>query len=363
MAEIQRRTRSSWWLVAALALAALAPAHTAQAQDALERRATEAAISGMNLANHGGNIRYDGQPGQGTTLQGVLNEDSFEHLADYHFVLRDGARPSTAIRAAFAGPTRLECNTMMIAIEYRSILAALGPRRFDRAFDGGADARTLTIEIGRALAPHVLEGYLVELDVNDPEFELRVGDWVYFANHDDYLYKHPAGAWQGENALYVGDDADGNKLFSGFGVHSVTAEKMHEELLEAYNAPRSRSDEEASWRSLSDADKERMRWLGDNQMIVAADEDEALDKAYRGLNLDAQSEGNFDYDLIQDDPGNTIIAIIYTPSELDYEDEIEAEDVPGLIQCMRLDFDRLRELRALPANRPRRGLSGAIDGR
>ena len=214
-------------LLAILALAALAFTAPVAAQDEVRRmeaRALEAAISGMDRANRGNGISYAGQPGQPGVKQGQLSPEHFVHVKDYHFVQRRGASASAAIDAIFSGPTQLECNTMMIAIEYRAIKAAIGAERFERAF---ARRRKVRIEIGAALEPRVLGRWLSS---EEPDLTtLKKGDWVYFANHPDYLFKHPAGAWQGENALYVGDDDRGQKLFSGFGVDSVTADQMNHE--------------------------------------------------------------------------------------------------------------------------------------
>ncbi len=361
---LQRSRTPRALFLALLAMACLAGPALAQpdALEAMRARALEAAISGMNLANDpGSDIEYDGQPGDGENKQGLLDLEFFEHRADYHFVLKRRKNPSAAMDSIFRGPTRLECNTMMISIEYRAIRAANGDDRFDRACKN----RTVRIEITAARKRRVLGSWLKS--VRNPSAETLVpGDWVYFANHEDYLFKHPAGAWQGENALYVGDNEQGEKLFSGFGVHAVTADEMNLELLRAFNAPRNAEDEAWAFKALSTLDKQRVTWLKDNSIIVADSEEEALEIARTNLQLD---EDEFDYQVIQDDPGNTLIAIEYTPPTEEYEETIELADVRGLVQCLRLDFNKLKNLgkprpgeEAPSPTAAATGLSGALGG-
>ena len=317
--------------------------------EGMTARALEASISGMNLANDGSSdIQYDAQPGSPGQKVGLLNERYFEHLADYSFVLKPAQSPSRAINAIFRGPTRLECNTMMIAIEYRAIKAAIGSRRFSRAF---SDSQTIRIEIAAALEPRVLGNWLKSIP-NPTEADLLPGDWVYFANHHEYLDKHPAGAWQGENAIYVGDNAQGEKLYSGFGVHSVTADAMNLELLHAYNAPRNAEDEATALRDMGQANRDRLDWLKTNSIVFATTVDEALAIAEVGLDL---SEDEFEWTVIQDDPNNVLLSIEYTPPGEDYTETVELADIQGLVQCLRLDMESLRDL-----GKPSASLTGTV---
>lgn len=345
----------------ALACSLASPAAAQDEIKEMQQRALAAAISAMDLANDpSSDIQYDGQPGSGGALQGLLSSRYFTHEADYHFILKPGMSPSRAIRAIFRGPTRLECNTMMIAIEYRAIRAAIGAHRFSRAFA----QRGIHIEIAAATRDHVLGPWLKSVD-NPTSDDLEPGDWVYFANHDEYLYKHPAGAWQGENALYVGENADGEKLYSGFGVSSVTEDEMLLELLRAYNAPRSAEDEARAWAEMSAEDKKRVEWVKANEIVAAADEDEAVALIEDALDLTADS---FEYDVIEETASGVLVAVEYTPPTEDYPETVELDDVRGLIQCFRLDMDALLDLgkpvtaAATPATSPVTGLAGSLGG-
>ena len=71
---------------------------------------------------------------------------------------------------------------------------------------------------------------------------LKVGDWVYIYNHPKYLLKHPGGAWQGENAVYVGDNPAGQQLFSGLGADATEEALLDRDMVEAYNAARNGAD-------------------------------------------------------------------------------------------------------------------------
>ena len=331
----------------------------AQAQDpsipAMKRRALRAAVTGMNRANDpSADIRYDGQPG-GTQIMGFLNRLYFEHKGDYHFVLRDGRTPSRAVDEIFRGPTRLECNSMMIAIEYRAIKSAIGRQRFDRAFLG--PARRVKIIMAAAKRDDVLGPWLKTIE-EPSEAKVEAGDWVYFANHSSYLDKHPAGAWQGENALCVGKNAAGELLYSGFGVHEVTAAEMHLELKKAYNVPRTAEDEATAWRDLSAADKQRVTWMKDHSIVIAADEDAAVAQAEAGLSLPLDE---FDYTLIDDTPGATLILVEWAPLQEQFPLEIELDEVEGLVQCFRLDFKKLQRLGA-PDEPAQPVLAGSTSG-
>ncbi|MDA8403513.1 MAG: hypothetical protein M0Z56_04850, partial [Desulfobacteraceae bacterium] len=68
------------------------------------------------------------------------------------------------------------------------------------------------------------------------------GDWYYFYNHPKYLLKHPGGAFQGENAVYMGKNDKGEQLWSGLGISNVTETGMLDSMLEAYNSDRDIDD-------------------------------------------------------------------------------------------------------------------------
>ena len=144
------------------------------------------------------------------------------------------ARPEVieAIFARDAG-TELECNSMLVAIQYRSMLEALGEEAFNAKFPGG---KWIFISphhrAPEGKTEHPLQSrYLYDqVDIASSD-DLLPGDLVYFKNVPDYLDKHPDGAWAGEHALYLGGG-----MFRGFGLDALDEEGFKRELLAEYNA-------------------------------------------------------------------------------------------------------------------------------
>ena len=139
----------------------------------------------------------------------------------------------------------------MVAIQLNALRAAVGDSKFDENF-GSAEKpiplqRRLRVKSGTKGTP--LETYMKDTAEarkgekgtanNRPA---KVGGWHYFYNHPKYLLKHPNGAFQGENAIYVGRNKAGDQIWSGFGVSNVTEAGMLTEMKEAYNYGRSEGD-------------------------------------------------------------------------------------------------------------------------
>lgn len=147
--------------------------------------------------------------------------DGYESI----FRLTGGKKPSEAIKSIFAAGanTRLECNSMMIAIAYKSLLDALGAPIFDNIFARERVAIEPAFNATDGTSTHPLlnryfESIQVQVPVGDETKHLVAGDWVYFRNHPKYLDWAPNGPFQGENAVYLG-----NGKFAGFGLTGVVA--------------------------------------------------------------------------------------------------------------------------------------------
>ncbi len=224
---------------------------TASSSPRLQRRPTEeekarektqqdAVVEGMAEANDNPAVGYYNAYSEDKEKEGgALNKKYWKKLVNdgnkgwYHFQLLPGVSGSEAIDSVFAGPTTLECLSMNKAVLIRSVKEALGKARFDK-FCADLESQGTPMEIAttqRGPLDKLLTAELVK-----PE-NVKTGDWVYFHNHPKYLIKHPAGYWQGENAIYNGDGT-----WSGFGASNKTSEEMHEELLDAYNGPRTSLD-------------------------------------------------------------------------------------------------------------------------
>lgn len=190
----------------------------------------------------------------------------------------------------------------------------------------------------------MLGGLLVEI-ANPTEDDLQPGDWVYFANNPNYLLKHSNGPWQGENAIYVGDNAAGEKLYSGFGVHEHTAAQMAASMMRAYNAEPSAASRAP--------ERRRAAWFADpantsSLHVSEAKAHERLAEVARDLQLDP-NEIDWDVSEIQD--GIWELYLDYTPPS--YPETITIDEVRGLVQCLRIDVDALANLcREIDADQP-----------
>jgi hypothetical protein len=150
-----------------------------------------------------------------------------------------------AIDAIFkdGGATRLECNSAAQLVHYRALRETLGDDEFDRMFSGGDVEHSLILcpewlsienpkSKGKLIDPPstAMIPKLASGDLPKSADDLIPGDWVYFVNYEDYAEKHPDGAWQGENALYMGGDT-----YMGFGTDVESEEEMAAMLRAEYN--------------------------------------------------------------------------------------------------------------------------------
>lgn len=177
--------------------------------------------------------------------------------------LKRGQSASQGIKDWLKGATVAECLSTVVALEIDAFRAAIGDRKFDRMF-GSADAKEdkavphsqrLHVKAGLAGTPignlikstKVAEeaqrngGDFGTVDEKQLDGDLVPGQWYYFYNHPKYLLKHPGGAWQGENAIYMGKNDAGERLWSGLGA-TATEDHMIDEMVRAYNNPRNDHD-------------------------------------------------------------------------------------------------------------------------
>jgi len=242
----------------------------------MSRANVEPGSGGQNDLNHGIHYWYNYQRHCERAGKPELWKDEYryghtqasqfiqphENNAFMDFELKKGHSASQAIKDWLAGATVAECLSSVIAMEIDTLRAAIGDKKFDKLF-GSADAKEdaavtpdnrMHVRAGiqgtpvanhmkaTALAEHARQGGEFGT-VPDAELdkELIPGQWYYFYNHPKYLLKHPGGAWQGENALYMGKNAAGERLWSGLGA-TATEDAMVDEMVRAYNAPRNDYD-------------------------------------------------------------------------------------------------------------------------
>jgi hypothetical protein len=169
---------------------------------------------------------------------GYLDPTYWEKQGPLRFTVKSplpaGKEASDAIEAIFAkgAGTELECNSMLVAIQYRSMLKALGEEAFNEKFPKG---QWIFISPHHRAPRGQVQHPLREMNLYEQvsiasSADLLPGDLVYFKNVPDYLERHPDGAWAGEHGLYLGGG-----MFRGFGIDEVDEEGLKKELLAEYN--------------------------------------------------------------------------------------------------------------------------------
>jgi hypothetical protein len=189
------------------------------------------ATKGMAKANSSeDNLRYSTRSGDDP--EGHLDPKFWDKKGFYQFTLKAGAKPADAVRSIFDNKDNvLECNSTMVAIEYRSMLETMGDTKFNTKFAGG----------GLIISPHHVampdggahpfhdQGMIDTVTIASSK-DLIPGDWIYFKNIADYGTKHPGGFWTGEHTMYLGDGK-----FQGFGTVVSTEAEINQKLLDNYN--------------------------------------------------------------------------------------------------------------------------------
>ena len=190
----------------------------------------------------------------------------WENGSFMRFELKKGQSASEGIKAWLAGVTVAECNSAVVAMQIDTFRKAIGDTKFDSKF-GSADptidkgvSQRLVIKPGTQGTPVAAMIDQTELakvsrtgtdrdphngtaTEDEKESLLKPGEWYYFYNHPKYLLKHPGGAWQGENSVYMGRDDAGQRLWAGLGASNKTEEAMVDEMVSAYRGPRDAEDE------------------------------------------------------------------------------------------------------------------------
>ncbi len=161
-----------------------------------------------------------------------------------HWVRKPAVSASAAMDAWFRGVTIADCASVATASQVNALRAALGDTKFDRLFGGegkkpieGPDGKRISLEIGQGVGSSVVADLMRATesakDAGTPgKRNVQPGEWHYFANHPAYPKKHPTGFWQGENALFKGDEG-GVQIWTGFGA-TYSEDGMNKVLVEEY---------------------------------------------------------------------------------------------------------------------------------
>lgn len=190
---------------------------------------------------------------------GYADPEFFQKQGFMSWVLKPGKSASKAVKSWLKGLTVAECNSSVVVMEIDTLRAAVGDEKFDKFFgnEHGAINEQFRLKIHPGTQGTPVEWFMKSPDLTnlaadkekkgekltdeDMDKNLHPGEWYYFYNHPKYLLKHPGGAWQGENSLYMGKKG-GQRLWSGLGASNVSEDGMYDEMVSAYNAPRDRLD-------------------------------------------------------------------------------------------------------------------------
>ncbi len=222
-------------------------------------------LEGMTTANKGGSatsgIHYppnfqssypDAWKKLGEPKDGYADPKFWKRVAFMHWVRKPGVSASAAMDAWFSGPTIADCAAVATASEVNALRAALGNDRFDKLFGGegsapmeDADHKRNNLEIGQGEGSSVISEMMratpSRVDPGPPgKRNVSPGEWHYFANHPEYPRRHPTGYWQGENALFKGEEG-GVQMWTGFGA-TETEDGMNKKLVERFNDDPSTED-------------------------------------------------------------------------------------------------------------------------
>ncbi|WP_431257229.1 eCIS core domain-containing protein [Roseateles chitinivorans] len=180
--------------------------------------------------------------------KGYANPDYWERIDTYQWRLKKGRSASAGVKAWLKGLTIAECYATAIVSEVDAVRAGIGDAKFDELFGSEDTPGGLLLELGQNGSNALSDGVLRHK--NDPDIgtignrPAVVGEWHYFYNHPQYLLKHPAGVYQGENAMLRSDRApNGDQLWEGLGQKKVTERQMYMNMMADYNQPRTQWDE------------------------------------------------------------------------------------------------------------------------
>lgn len=230
--------------------------------EATEEAVGQRVVDNMDQANSGGNAdsgchyahnykrqypdRWKEEYRKGTSDPAYFKVNGF-----MDFRLEDKKSASAGIKKFMKGLTICECLTLIVAIQVDSMRAAMGDDKFDENFgmEGKSMGEDRRLRISTNVRSTPLGRVIKQADAtgkgeigtigNRPN--VKPGEWYYFYNHPKYLLKHPGGAWQGENAIFVGERG-GEQVWSGFGASNVTEDHMMDQMVSSYAAARTEYD-------------------------------------------------------------------------------------------------------------------------
>ncbi|MFL5764181.1 MAG: LysM peptidoglycan-binding domain-containing protein [Bacteroidia bacterium] len=229
----------------------------------IKKRNEETAVSGVNYSNKGFEYNeglwyafdyYDRTKSdddfksrwQDSWWNGYTDSDKWTKLPnEMTFTVKDKIKASDAIQEWLKGLTITECYSVLVAVQMDAIRKEIGDKNFDiqySNFYGPAKNGLLTIS-SDSDKDKQWDSVVKFRDIDPTNFTAQPGEWGYIYNHPKYLLKHPAGVFQGENVVYMGDDN-----WSGFGMSPQNLKtgprdnSILNSMASSYNDPRTSRD-------------------------------------------------------------------------------------------------------------------------
>jgi protein-glutamine gamma-glutamyltransferase-like protein len=175
---------------------------------------------------------------------GFANPIYWEKTGRYTFKLKDGEKPSEAIRSFISGFTIADCGNIIVAAQYAALLKVLGEKKFNLLFSSSSASLIISQNMHdeKSTISHFFD-VSNNFTASSGEIGSRpviAGDFCHLRGVVHYLTKHPAGSSSGYNVVCVGKNSDKEDLFLGFGpdtcIKPFTEREFQKIFIDAYNA-------------------------------------------------------------------------------------------------------------------------------
>jgi hypothetical protein len=219
---------------------------------------------------------------------GYAKAEFFEKTGAFAFRSKQGKRPSEALMSFLNGPTVIDCGNAITACYYKCILDIVGEDKFNQAFGLGLVIEQKTITGSGPMS------FLAEFTDASKQGKagvvgkrpLQIGDACYFKGVIWYGNKHPEGAAGGWNVIYIGDDADGNQLFTAHGFkRPLTEREINRRFVELYNLERTPQDDRTSAKNPKLYDKQTNSFLKRYYTILPEEAERNPEKFIGGFSV------------------------------------------------------------------------------
>ncbi len=184
---------------------------------------------------------------------GFANPEYWKKTGRCTFELKDGKKPSEAIKAFMSGFTIADCGNIITVAKYAALLKVLGEEKFNLLFSTSCASLIISQNLYERTAP--TSSFFFDVLNNDTASPGEIGsrpvvagDMCHLRGVFFYRNKHPAGTSSGFNVVCVGKNEAKEDLFIGFGpntfIKPLTEREFQEVFIRYYNLDRSTFDME-----------------------------------------------------------------------------------------------------------------------